>query len=182
MKKHKIQLIFSYTGTYFSKFLKIVMRSKYAHISICLDGDIKEVYSFGRKNHKLMFPAGFVNEDLEYIDKVSGSVSCLIYELDVSDYQFKKLKKSIKEYIKEQDKYQYDILGLTFMVLGKPYQRRYHRVCSQFVGKVLQDSDIYDFNGKHYSLIRPTDFYNIPNKRLLHQGKMKEYLDNLKKE
>ena len=179
-RKHKIEIIFSYTGTAFSKFLKLMTRSKYVHISICLDGNPNEIYSFGRKNPRHMLPAGFVKEDLKYISELYKKAICLVYEKEIDEKQFNNLKNCINEYIKEQDKYQYDILGLTFMVIGKPYQRRYHRVCSQFVGMVVQKAQIYDFEGKHYSLIKPNDFYNMPDKERIYQGNLREYFELIK--
>lgn len=174
--KQKIYIMCAYTGTWFAKIIKLVTRSKYVHLSIAFDSKLEEIYSFGRKDPRHMFPAGFNKEDLDDILSVHKNMLCCIYELNVSKYNVKKLKKDIKSYIKEEEKYRYDILGLSLILVGKSYSRRYHRVCTQFVGKLLQDNGVYDFE-KHYSLIRPKDFYRMEPKELIFQGKLRDYLD-----
>ena len=58
-----VYLIFSFTGTYFSTFLKFMSGEKYIHVSLAFDKDLKEVYSFGRHNPRWAFPCGFSEEN-----------------------------------------------------------------------------------------------------------------------
>jgi len=175
----KIYIMCAYTGTWFSRTIKLFTRSKYVHLSIAFDAELKDIYSFGRKDPRHLFPAGFNKEDVNDMIEVYKSISCCIYELDVSKYDVKKLKRDVSRYMKEEDKYRYDILGLTLIFVGKSYNRKYHRVCSQFVGKLLQDNKIYNFK-KHYSLIRPNDFYKMEPKTLMFQGVLNDYLEGVK--
>ena len=177
-KKEKLYIVFSYTGTLFSKFLKIMTWSKYVHLSISFDKDLKEIYSFGRKNPRNIFPAGFTKEDPRDMIKVYKKMVSIVYELEIDKTKVKDVKKDIEKYIEEENKFRYDILGMPLMFFGKSYNRKYHRVCSQFVGKLLQDNNIHNFN-KHYSLIKPVDIYNMKNKKVLFQGRMKDYLEEV---
>ena len=45
--------------------IHFVSAEEYTHASLCLDGSLQQFYSFGRKNSYLMFPAGFVQEELD---------------------------------------------------------------------------------------------------------------------
>lgn len=175
-QKNKIYIMLSFSGTYFSKFLRIFTRGKYVHVAVSLDDDMMTSYSFGRKNPKIMLPAGFVHEDLNRLNLAYRNAEFLVYEMELSPKQFYLLKKNIKKFEKEKDKYRYNIIGLLFIFFGKAYNRKYHYACSQFVGKVFQDSGIYDFK-KHYSLIRPLDFLDdVIDKKMLYKGSLSEFL------
>ena len=173
-----IYIIASDSGTYFSKFLKIMTREKYVHISIGLDDKFEKVYSFGRKQ-KFMLPAGFINEDLEMICQLFKKTDLQIYELKITKKQFYTINKILKDkYIKNALKYRYNIKGLPMINFNLSYKRDYHYVCSQFCGKLLNDSGIINFN-KNYSLIKPRDILNIKGLNLIYEGKATDFLKQL---
>ncbi len=177
----KIFIIASDSGTYFSKFLKVMTQEKYVHISITLEPDFKDIYSFGRKT-KYMLPAGFVNESFEVISELFTGAICQIYELKISNKNYLKIKKILQEeYINNAVKFRYNIKGLPMINFNISYNRKYHYVCSQFCGKLLSDSKIVDFK-KHYSLIKPRDILNIKGLNLIYEGKVVDYLKHIKKD
>lgn len=172
----KIYIMTSYTGTLFSKVLRVFEKEKYVHVSISLDKELNEVYSFGRKNPKRILPAGFVNEDLDLISTLFINSVSRIYELEISKEKYETLEHIIKNtYIKNADKFRYNIRGLPMINFNLSYKRKYHLVCSQFCGKVLIDSGIYDFE-KDYSLIKPRDITELDNLKLIYDGKIKDYI------
>lgn len=173
-----IYIIFSYTGTYFSTFLRLFSGEKYIHVSISLDQDLYRVYSFGRKNPKWMFPSGFVMENMELITSFFENAICRIYKMQITRKEYHRLKKELKKYIDRENKYHYNIKGLVHIKFNHIYHRNYHFVCSQFVGKLLQDSRIYDFK-KDYSLIRPKDIRSIKDSKLIYEGKIINYLKEI---
>jgi len=52
--------------------------------------------------------------------------------------------------------------------------RQHKYFCSQFVGKALLKSDIYDFQ-KDVGLIKPIEFATIPNLKVVYEGKLQDY-------
>ena len=62
----KIYIIVSYTGTILSQIIKIKTKDKYAHVSIALDRELEELYSFGRVNPYIPILGGFVHEGIEH--------------------------------------------------------------------------------------------------------------------
>lgn len=170
----KIYIMLSYTGTYFSTFLKFILREKYVHVSIALDEELKMVYSFGRKNPNHMFPCGFVRENVDDISCIFDKSICQIYELKVKKRTYDKLKKVIEKYERKRGELKYNVLGLPLMKFNFACHRNHHYVCSQFVGKVIQESKIYDFK-KDYSLIKPNDVLKIDDLNLIYEGKIKNY-------
>lgn len=61
----KIYIVLTYTGTILSKLVKMYTKKEYSHVSIALDEDLKEMYSFGRTYAYCPFIAGFVHEEID---------------------------------------------------------------------------------------------------------------------
>jgi len=170
-----IYIIFSYTGTYFSRFLSLMSGEKYIHVSIGFDENLNEVYSFGRKNPKWMFLCGFTNEDMKKVTKSFEKAICKIYKLSLTKEEYDSLRFELKKYIDKESEYHYNIKGLVPIHFNIKYHRNRHFVCSQFVGKILADSKIYEFN-KDYSLIKPRDIVQISKLDFMYEGKLISYL------
>ncbi len=171
---NKIYIVASASGTYFSSFLKFFTRSKYVHISIALDKDLKSLYSFGRRT-KYMFPAGFTNENVNHMLTIFENITCQIYSLEISDLEYENLTDLIDYYINNSEYFKYNVRGLLFIYLNLPYKRKRHFVCSQFCGKLLSDSGIVNFN-KDYSIIKPKDILSIDKLNLIYEGYLEDYL------
>ena len=56
----KIYIVLTYSGTVLSKLIKIYTQKEYSHVSISLDENLKQMYSFGRLNPYVPFVGGFV--------------------------------------------------------------------------------------------------------------------------
>ena len=91
-----IYLIFSFTGTFFSTFLRFMSGEKYIHGSLSFDKDLKEVYSFGRHNPRWAFPCGFSQEDLNRVAKVFKRADCQVYVFPLSNEEYNRLKEEVK--------------------------------------------------------------------------------------
>ena len=177
----QIYIIATNNHTVPSKIFGIATREKYVHISIALDKKWKKVYSFGRKDVRWPLPAGFINEDFDKIIKKFKNSVCKVYEIEVTSKQYYELKTELKNnYIKNSIKYRYNIKGLPFLNFNRKYHRKYHYACSQFCGKLLMDAGIIDFK-KDYSILKPKDFFEIENAKLIYEGSTVDYLKMLEK-
>ena len=161
-----IYLIFSFTGTFFSTFLRFMSGEKYIHVSLSFDKDLKEVYSFGRHNPRWAFPCGFSQEDLNRV---------------LTNEEYNRLKEEVMKYKNNKDNYHYNIVGLVPIQFNKVCRRKHHYVCSQFVGKIIEDAEIHKFK-KDYSIVRPNDIRKIPRLKLKYEGKLTDYLRSLNRE
>ena len=63
----KIYIVLTHSGTALSKIIKGFTKDEFSHVSISLDKELNEMYSFGRLNPYNPFWGGFVHE---YIDTV----------------------------------------------------------------------------------------------------------------
>ena len=62
----KIYIILTHTGTTLSKIIKNYTKDEFSHVSISLDKDLNEMYSFGRLNPYNPFWGGFVHEGINF--------------------------------------------------------------------------------------------------------------------
>lgn len=176
-KKYTIYILLTYSGTLPSKFIRMYTREPYSHVSIALDPDLNQLYSFGRLNPYNPIFGGFVREDIVY--GTFGrfpETQCALYSLTINDKQYKKLREKLNKFMIDRDRYSYNYLGLFGIILGIPIQRSYKYFCSQFVATLLKYSGIYLFD-KSPALISPMDFRMCRKLTLVYEGKLRAYRD-----
>jgi hypothetical protein len=171
----KIYIMLSYTGTAPSKIIKLFSKEKYSHVSIALDSELTELYSFARKRVNNPFIGGFIKEDIgDGIYKKFYNTKCLIYSIEVPDEQYKEVENIIKEFEVKKHSLHYNIIGLLGVMLNVPIERRNHYFCSQFVSEVLLRSGVINFDIPP-ALVQPAHFYNMENKNVVYTGLLSEY-------
>lgn len=172
----KVYLLLTRTGTKFSTMIYKATGYEYTHASIALDKNLYELYSFGRKSMAIPFIAGFVREDVNQgVFKKYDETKCVVFELDVSEDTYDKVKILISEFEEEKNIYRYNFLGLPLIFFNIPYKRERHFMCSQFVAYVLHESGAAELN-KEFSTVKPKDFLEIVNKRLIYNGILNHYI------
>ena len=95
----KIYIILTHTGTILSRIIKTYTKDEFSHVSIALDNELKEMYSFGRLNPYNPFIGGFIHE---YLNKGTFKrfvkTRAKIIELEIDDKQYNELKHIISEF------------------------------------------------------------------------------------
>lgn len=169
--KKKIYIILMNTNTLPSKFISLFTRYKYSHVVLSLDNTYTKLYSFGRKKLYNFLNSGFVTDGINSkFFKRFNQTTCIIYELPISLPKYYKLVKELKKYEKNPDKYHYDIKRLCKYIF--PYrvkQRDNYYVCTQFIGTILMESGIYQFEKDTINLL-PKDFTKIPEAIKIYEG------------
>lgn len=174
-KMSKIYLLLSHSGSNFSKAINAYTGDSFTHISIALDEELNEVYSFGRLHPYNPFLAGFVREDVE-----NGTFSrfpntfCSLYALKVNERQKESILSEIGRFKSESYKYGYNFLGLFTALFDIPLPRKYNYFCSQFVSEVLLKSGI-EITDKNPGLTSPMDIMIYPELEFLYTGFLREY-------
>lgn len=167
----KIYILLMHTKTIPSKIVKIFTGYKYSHVAISLDKSCEVTYSFGRRKLNSILNGGFsiLHKDGEFFKKFNKT-KCKIYEVDVTEEQYKKVEEIIENMVKEQEKYKYDFIGIIPRLFGVPITIENRYVCSYFVAEVLEKANILKFN-KPTCLVRPKDFENIKGFKEVYEGK-----------
>ncbi len=179
-KNHTIYILLTHSGSLLSKCINVYTKEPYTHVSIALDMNLNELYSFGRIYPSNPIIAGFVKEDI-----MNGTYArfpntkCAIYSLKINDFQYNRLKKELYRFKANGYKYGYNFIGLFGVILNIPIERRYNYFCSQFVATLLNSSKIYLFN-KPPALVSPRDFRKSKKLNLIYEGRLKRYSYKLK--
>ena len=164
----KIYILLSATGTLFAKTIRVYTRVPYSHVSISLDEHCDKLYSFARTYTNNPFIGSFQHEHKN--EKVFGkfpNIPCELFEITVSDEQYKKIKKIINS----MEGKKYNKLGLLCRLLKIPYDRKNKYFCSEFVAYTLKESGVYTFN-KPLNFVDPIDFRYIPIAKKIYSGNL----------
>lgn len=171
----QIYILLSHSGSMLSKLINIYTKTTYTHVSIGLDKNLVELYSFGRLKPYNPVIGGFIREDI-----LNGTYTrfpntkCAIYLLTVTEEQYERLGKEIQRFTLEEGKYKYNLLGLAGVIINYPVQREYSYFCSQFVTEVLKNSGI-NIIQKTPGLTSPIDFLECKELEIIYEGQLNKY-------
>lgn len=171
--KRKVYIILSYTGTVLSRVIRVYTRAEFAHVSIALDSNLDEMYSFGRLNPYNPFHGGFVHEgvDVGTFKRFKNTV-VEIYSLDLNDWQYFKIKRMIKKIESNRKLYKFNTIGLFANGLHIRYRRKYSFYCAEFV-KYLTDKASVNLDLPE--LVKPIDFRLSEKMTLEYKGLLRKY-------
>lgn len=178
-KNKCVYIVISKTSTLPSNVIKMWTREPYAHTSLALDIELKEMYSFARKRLRNPFDCGFISEDIT--TGVFGrdvDTMCRVGRLWITNTQHKKLLKNLEKFKQNKAAYKYNYLGIVGVMFNKAVEREYNYFCSQFVFRILQKSGVKMFNKKP-GLARPEDFRVWDELELIYEGKLNCYREFL---
>ncbi|AVR00653.1 hypothetical protein ACTWPF_02440 [Oceanobacillus sp. M65] len=172
MQERTIYLLFTDTGTYLAKAINFCTRQSLNHVSISLDGELRQVYSFGRKRPRNPFIGGFVEEDVTS-DFLRNS-QCAVYSCSISAEECEQIMENIKEIEAKKDNYRYNFIGLFGVLFHIKINRKNALFCSQFVATVLEGVNTIQVK-KPSHFIRPGDLRTLEGMQLIYQGKLEHY-------
>ena len=165
-------IVLSRSHTTVALLVRMFTRKYYSHTSLALSKDLDLFHSFGRKNPKMLLPAGYIEESVDtgYFGMWPDTkIAVLQGKLD--DEQYRLLQERMTEFSQKPEAYRYSIRGLLPAFLGIPWHRTKHYTCSGFVAYLFRDILHFD---KDYSLVEPEDFYKFGFKTI-YEGTAGEY-------
>lgn len=172
-KEKEVFIVLTYTGTILSKIIKVYTGAEFSHVSIALDKELEEMYSFGRLNPYNPFIGGFVHENINFgTFKRFPKTRTAIYILKVTDEQYQTIKKLINNISKNKDDYKFNTLGLFANGLRIKYEKEKSFYCAEFVKYVIDQAAVELDLPK---LIKPNDFKSVPSLELMYKGILKNY-------
>lgn len=126
-------------------------KTSYNHMSVSLDPELKDVYGFVGRNGGLVTRSG-----IEHFP----DGDCMVLQKQVTDEQFERLRKRLKDAWQNRMKYRYHHFGvfvLAFVMapldkyfglslpralISKIFNHPRKRTCGSFVGVMLHEADI----------------------------------------
>lgn len=169
----KIYIILTHTGTALSKLIKGFTKDEFSHVSIALDIELKEMYSFGRLNPYNPFWGGFVHE---YIDKGTFKrfykTRAKVYSLEITEQQYESIKSNIDQIKNNKENYKFNIIGLFAAGFHKKIEKEKSFYCAEFVKYVMEKADI---KTDLPDIVKPEDFKNIKELQEIYGGLLRKY-------
>ena len=156
---NEFYIVLSRSHTTVAMMVRTFTKKYYSHASLAFSPSLDSFHSFGRKNPKMMLPAGFITEGIDngYFG-LWPDTKILVLKGALCDDEFSLLQQRVREFEIDRAEFRYNVIGLVTSYIGIPWHRRKHYTCSGFVAYLFRD--ILDF-GKDYSLVQPEDFYKF---------------------
>jgi len=169
----KIYIILTYTGTALSRLIKYYTGDEFSHVSIALDTELNQMYSFGRLRPYNPFYGGFVHERINKgTFKRFSRTKARVYSLEIDEEQYEKLEDTIKQMKKVRRDYKFNIVGLLAVGFRLKISGENSFYCAEFVKYALEEAKIEENLPK---IIRPDDFKKIKNLKPEYEGLLKFY-------
>ncbi|MEG0995063.1 MAG: hypothetical protein RR359_04785 [Bacilli bacterium] len=171
----KVYIVLTYTGTLLSALIKKFTKQEYSHASLSLDDTYDKMYSFGRKYPRNPIIGVFKEENIhDGLYKIKKNSKMAIYELEVTNKQFKFIKKSIK--LIKQDNNGYNFIGLLFAAFNIKLKRNKKYYCSEFIFKVLSDKKVKVYKARK-GIVKPYDLIKLDDIKmsLVYEGLISLY-------
>ncbi|MCI8833571.1 MAG: hypothetical protein HFJ19_05200 [Clostridia bacterium] len=169
----KIYIVLTHTGTLLSRIIKKYTKDEFSHVSISLDVDLKEMYSFGRLNPYNALWGGFIHE---YIDKGTFKrfykTKAKIYSLEITEEQYEDVKSNIERIKRDKKDYKFNMLGLLAVGIHKKIKKEHSFYCAEFIKYVLENAGI---KTELPEIVRPEDFKNIYGLQEIYSGLLRKY-------
>ena len=169
----KIYIVLTHTGTVLSKIIKIWTRDEFSHVSIALDSDLEQMYSFGRLHPYNPLWGGFVQEGIHIgTFKRFKNTEALVYTLDVTQEQYMTIRSEIRKIEEHKKEYRFNIIGLLAVRFHKKVHPKRSFYCAEFVKYLLEISKI---ETNLPTIIKPEDFKKLENYTIIYTGKLRKY-------
>jgi hypothetical protein len=166
----KIYILLTRSTTIVSRTVHLATRAPYTHASLCLDAEMRLLYSSSRKNGRTLFPAGPCMERLNYgYWEKHPETPCILYEVEVCDEAYETIKEEIQLILDRQEHHHFNIIGLFLCYFEIAWARKHHFFCSQFVSEILQRSNALELP-KPPALMRPMDYTRLERLQCIYEG------------
>ncbi|MCH1626388.1 hypothetical protein [Fredinandcohnia quinoae] len=171
MEERRVYLIFTDTGTLFTRLIKLYTKKRYNHVSLSFDHQLQEIFSFGRKKPYNPFIGGFVREKID--EGLFKKAKCEIYSFTISESNYNQMRMKVKQIEEKRDSYKYNLIGLFAVMLKYQLNRKNAFFCSQFVATILKEGQVV--LDKSPCQCKPHDLLGIQSLKLIYRGKLHFY-------
>lgn len=165
-----IYILLTHTGTWMSHVSKAITGDPYNHVSIMLEKDFDNIYTFSMKNN-LNKTGGFLKEDRKDLNGAKYS----LYRMAVTDEVHLRIRNRIGNYFENVRETAYNHFGLINAILKKGIFKDDDKamICSQFVATVLHEAGVVMFKDRPLSTIRPYEFVKSKLMKFVERGTIK---------
>lgn len=154
MQKY-IYVILTRTTTKIGKIIRLVTHYEYNHVSISLDENLTEVYSFARYYKNAPLVGGFVVESIMRYDSDKTKLKVFKIPVDLKTYM------SIKRYINlmkiYKNKFLYNSISAFFFIFRIRVNIKDSYTCIEFAEHLLTKFNVLNLTSKNFKTIKALD-------------------------
>ncbi len=170
-----LYIVVTQSGSALSGFLKHVTGAPYNHVSISLEDDLSEMYSFGRLHPYNPLNGGFVMESPHFgTFKRFAGTDALVLCKQITEEQYDDIKSFLETMYKNKHRYRYNTIGLILAAFGIIYHDEDRFYCSEFVREVLVRFQV-ESALQFPDIVKPIDFLQIKDTREIYRGKLRNF-------
>ncbi len=167
-----LYLIISQTGSILSRIISRATGDRYAHISLSLEDDLSEMYSFGRVYAYTPLIGGFVRESLTFgTMKRFHRAQVIVLRIPVEDEKWKEIHEYISTMYKNRKMYHYSFRGAFKAWHGIPFHRENYYYCSEFIKETLEKFSLVD-DDEYGEVVRPDEFLRLRRAEEIYRGRL----------
>lgn len=155
----------------------------YGHVSLSLDANLCHMMSFARKKLNNPLVSGLIREDIHkgVFVRCGAKSRIAVIQIQATEKQHDCVRMLMKEYWRKRKFLKYDFAGLFYMLItARGIKRKNRYICSHWVAEVLHRSGLYPFGNKSPWDVRPLDYYETYQDKVIYEGLTIEYDNYLK--
>lgn len=133
-----IYIVFSNTPSKMGSFIRAMTHGAYNHVSVALDGNLSEMYSFARLKRDTPFCGGFVHEGAERYRIGDRTADISVCGVNVGEEGAARVRGRIKSMQENPDTYVYNMLSAMFVPLHRCVSVRDSFTCVEFAVAILK--------------------------------------------
>lgn len=146
---NSVYIVFSSTPYKMGRMIRLFTRGIYNHVSVSMDRELSELYSFARLYRQTPFCGGFVRETSKRYSVGEKNSVILICEVPTTADKKAELERTLREMQENRERYIYNF----FSAVCVPFKKRIHikdaYTCVEFAIRVLNILG-YDFSEKSF--------------------------------
>lgn len=175
MSNNEIYIIITNTPSVVSGIIGKFTHTPYNHVSVSLDTELEQMFSFGRRYKYFPWLGGFVRESPNF-----GTLGrfpqteAIVLRMTVDASTYADMRVRLHNMLEHKYNYRYDTLGLLAAIFGKSIKRENYYYCSAFVSRLLVECGL-ESDESFEPIVRPMDFLTLPNTREIYRGRLCEF-------
>lgn len=175
MRNKEIYIIITNTPSVVSGIISVFTHTPYNHVSVSLDAELEQMFSFGRRYKYFPWIGGFVRESPHF-----GTLGrfpeteAIVLRMTVDASTYAELSENLTDMLEHKYTYRYDTLGLLAAIFGKSIKRENYYYCSEFVRELLVKFGLEPVESFE-EIVRPMDFLTLPNTSEIYRGRLCEF-------
>lgn len=154
-----LYIVFSSTPYRIGKIIRYITRENYNHVSISLDADFSQMYSFGRRYYRTPLYGGFIKESPARHNLDNKPSHIQVCKIPVTQAQYESISGLLLQMYQEKDRYLYNHLSALLAPFHISWDLQDAYTCVEFCAKLLSTLD----------LPVKQQFYSVDSLRLLLQ-------------